>query len=94
VGEPREPQNLALGRAIRRLRKEAGLTQEELAERAQVPVAQLQRIEAGTIDARWGTLRHVAYGLGTDLAEVFRLSEFDHPEEQQQDQRDHGRDEQ
>jgi hypothetical protein len=59
-----------------------------------VPVAQLQRIEAGTIDARWGTLRHVAYGLGTDLAEVFRLSEFDHPEEQQQDQRDHGRDEQ
>jgi transcriptional regulator with XRE-family HTH domain len=94
VGEHREPQNAALGRAIRRLRGEAGLTQEELAERAQVPVGELRRIEAGTVDAHWGTLRHIAYGLGTDLPNVFRLSEFDHAEEQQQDQRDRGRDEQ
>lgn len=94
MGEFREPQNVALGRAIRQLRKGAGLTQEELAERAEMTVGELSRIEAGATDARWGTLRHVAYGLGTDLAEIFRLSEFDHAEEQQQDQRDHGRDEQ
>ncbi|HEX3040527.1 MAG TPA: helix-turn-helix transcriptional regulator [Solirubrobacterales bacterium] len=94
MGEPREPQNVALGRAIRQLRKEARLTQEELAERAQVPVERLRQIEAGAVDARWGTLRHVAYALETDLASVFRLAEFDHAEEQQQDQGDHGRDDQ
>jgi hypothetical protein len=59
-----------------------------------MPVAELSRIEAGTIEARWGTLRHVASGLGTTLADVFRLTEFDDAEEQQQDQGDHGRDEQ
>ena len=31
---------------------------------------------------------------GLTLADLFRLTEFDHTEEQQQDQRDHGRDEQ
>jgi transcriptional regulator with XRE-family HTH domain len=93
VGEPREPQNVALGRAIRKLREEAGLSEEELAERAQMPVGELRQVEAGDVDADWGTLRHIAYGLETSLAEVFRLTEFDHAEEQQQDQGHHGRDE-
>jgi len=94
VAEPREPHNVALGRAIQRLREEARLSEAELAERAQVPVGELRQIEEGAVDADWGTLRHIASGLGTSLADVFRLSEFDHAEEQQQDQRDHGRDEQ
>jgi hypothetical protein len=59
-----------------------------------MPVAELRQIERGEVDADWGTLRHVAYGLETSLAAVFRLSEFDHAEEQQQNQGDHGRDEQ
>lgn len=92
VAEPREAENVALGRIILRLREEAGLSQETLAERSGVPVDELQRIEAGVVDADWGTLRHLARGLETSLPEVFRLTEFDHAEEQQQDQRDHGRD--
>lgn len=92
MGQPREAENVALGRVIRQLRKEAGLSQDMLAERSSVPVSKLQRIEAGAIDADWGSLRHLAHGLGTSLSEVFRLTEFDHAEEQQQDQRDHGRD--
>jgi transcriptional regulator with XRE-family HTH domain len=76
------------------LRKEAGLAQEELAERAEMPVTELGQIEAGAVEARWGTLRHIAAGLETALGDLFRLAEFDHAEEQQQDQRDHGRDEQ
>ncbi len=59
-----------------------------------MPVAELSQIEAGAIEARWGTLRHIAAGLETTLADLFRLAEFDHAEEQQQDQGDHGRDEQ
>lgn len=92
MGESQEAQNVALGRAIRTLREKAGLSEEELAGRAEVPVGEVQRIEAGVVEADWGTLRHLAYGLGTSLAEVFRLAEFDHPKEQQQDQRDHGGD--
>lgn len=75
------------------LREKAGLSAEELAERADTPAVELRRIEAGETEADWGTLRHLAYGLETSLAEVFRLSEFDHAEEQQQDQGDDGRDE-
>jgi transcriptional regulator with XRE-family HTH domain len=92
VGESQEAQNVALGRAIRTLREKAGLSEEELGERAELPLAELRRVEAGEVEADWGTLRHLAYGLGTSLAEVFRLAEFDHPEEEQQDQRDHGGD--
>ena len=90
--EPREAENVALGRVIRQLRKEARLSQGMLAERAEVPATRLERIEAGAIDADWGTLRHIAYALETSLSEIFRLTEFDHAEEQQQDQGDHGRD--
>jgi transcriptional regulator with XRE-family HTH domain len=92
VGESRESQNVVLGRAIQKLRTEAGLSEEELAERAETSVAELRQIEAGEIEADWGTLRHIASGLGTSLGDVFRLADFDHAEEQQQDQGDHGRD--
>jgi transcriptional regulator with XRE-family HTH domain len=92
VGEPQEAQNAALGRAFRTLREKAGLSEEELAERAELPRAELRRVETGEVEANWGTLRHLAYGLGTSLAEVFRLADFDHAKEQEQDQRDHGGD--
>jgi transcriptional regulator with XRE-family HTH domain len=75
VGEARESHNVALGRAIRRLRGEAKLTQQQLAERAQVPAAELQQIEHGDVDADWGTVRHLAYAMEVELADVFRLTE-------------------
>ena len=71
----RDPHNVALGRAIRRLRKEAKLTQRKLAERAQVPVKDLRLIENGVVDADWGTVRHLADAMEVKLAEVFRLTE-------------------
>lgn len=92
MGESQEAKNVALGRAIRQLREQAGLSEEQLAERAETQVAELRRVEAGEVEADWGTLRHLAYGLETELADVFRLAEFDHPEEQQQDQGRHGGD--
>lgn len=67
--------NVALGRAIRRLRKKAKLTQRELAERAGVPVKELRLIENGVVNADWGTVRHLAYGMEVKLADVFRLTE-------------------
>jgi transcriptional regulator with XRE-family HTH domain len=73
--ETRNAHNIALGQAIRQLREQSQLTQQELADRADVPVEKLGRVEAGTVDAEWGTLRHLAYGLGVELPDVFRLTE-------------------
>lgn len=73
--ETRDAHNLALGSAVRQLRKDAGLTQQELADKAGVPAEKLSQIESGGIDADWGTLRHLAYALDTSLPEVFRLTE-------------------
>ena len=71
----RDAHNIALGTAIRRLRKEARLTQEELADRAGIPVERLGQVESGGIDAEWGTLRHLAYALDVELPDRFRLKE-------------------
>jgi len=73
--ETRDVHNIALGNAIRRLRKEARLTQQELAGRAEVPAEKLRSVEAGSIDVDWGTLRHLAHALEVDLPDVFRLTE-------------------
>jgi transcriptional regulator with XRE-family HTH domain len=72
---PQASPNLALGRAIQRLRKEAQLTQRELAERAALPAEELSLIERGAVDADWGTVRHIAYALEVTLSDVFRLTE-------------------
>jgi DNA-binding XRE family transcriptional regulator len=71
----RDSHNIALGRAIKQLRKGAGLTQRQLAERAEVTVKELSMIENGLVNADWGTVRHLAYGMQAKLADVFRLTE-------------------
>lgn len=71
----RDVHNIALGNAIRQLRKQAGLTQQALADRAEVTAAELRQIEIGGIDADWGSVRRLAYALDVDLPEVFRLTE-------------------
>jgi transcriptional regulator with XRE-family HTH domain len=71
----RNSHNVALGRAIQRLRKEAKLTQQQLADRAKVPVKELRQIEQGRVNADWGTVRYLAYGMEVNLADVFRLTE-------------------
>jgi len=73
--ETRDVHNIALGNAIRQLRKEAQLAQRELADRADVPGTELERIESGGVDADWGTLRRLAYAMDVELPELFRRTE-------------------
>ena len=73
--ETRDVHNIALGHAIHQMRKEARLTQQELADRAEIPAEKLRSVEAASIDADWGTLRHLAYALGVELPDIFRLTE-------------------
>jgi transcriptional regulator with XRE-family HTH domain len=75
VAETRDPHQVALGRTISQTRKEAKLTQPELAGRARISADELDRIEAGTLEAKWGTLRQLAYGMNVELAALLRRAE-------------------
>lgn len=75
MSQGEESHNVALGKAVRQLRKEAKLTQRSLADRAGIAVEELRQIERGRVNADWGTVRHLAYAMETKLADVFRLTE-------------------
>jgi XRE family transcriptional regulator, regulator of sulfur utilization len=75
MGGQRDPHDLALGRAIHKLRKEAGLTQQQLADRAEIPLPVLRQVEAAHTDASWGTVRRLAYALDVSLPDLLRQAE-------------------
>lgn len=59
-----------LGAEFSLLRKEAGLTQDELAARTGVDQAEISRIERGASNATEDTLAHIAHELGAEIALV------------------------
>jgi transcriptional regulator with XRE-family HTH domain len=72
---PSNPQPLGLGKAIRRLREERGLTQEGLAQEAGSTTATISSIERGRSNPNWSTVEAIASALGTSMVEVVRLAE-------------------
>ena len=68
--EPTDPRVAALGQAIRRLRRERNLSQEEVAARAGVHPNHLGRIERGTKDLRVTTFFRLLEALGATPAEL------------------------
>ncbi|HXR30061.1 MAG TPA: helix-turn-helix transcriptional regulator [Solirubrobacterales bacterium] len=69
-----EPQP-ALGRAIRRLRKERDLSQEELGHLAEIHPTWISHIESGRTNPAWGTVRRIAKVLDVRLSEIVLLAE-------------------
>lgn len=59
-----------LGRKITLLRKEKGLTQEELVDRCNISVRTLQRIEAGEVTPRSYTVKTILAALDYDLNKI------------------------
>jgi predicted transcriptional regulator len=59
----------ALAGALRQLRQNNGRTQEDLAYIAGITVAALARIERGTSNPRWTTVRRVVDALEISLAD-------------------------
>lgn len=51
------------------------MTQEELARRARFDVVGLRRIENGSVDPMWSTVRRVAAALGIEAGEVIALAD-------------------
>lgn len=72
---PRSPEPTAeqdqriLGDALRALRKEAGLTQEQLADRLGVDPTFVGRLERGQRGAHWRTIRRVLTALDASVGD-------------------------
>jgi transcriptional regulator with XRE-family HTH domain len=64
------PADHALGAAVRRARVGRGETQEDVARRAGLTVAAYARIERGTADPKWTTLRSIVEALDISLARL------------------------
>ncbi|HWT89982.1 MAG TPA: helix-turn-helix transcriptional regulator [Solirubrobacterales bacterium] len=66
---------IALGRAIRELRREKRLTQEQLALGADLDESYISFIESGRRNLTWGTVRRISKALGVPLPELARRAE-------------------
>lgn len=64
-----------LGIKIQELRKQKGMTQEDLAEKTGLSIRTIQRIESGEVDPRSYTLNQIAEALGVDIAEFTKEKE-------------------
>lgn len=67
---PRLPGDAALGRAVRRLREERELTQEELASRAGTTFGTVSRMESAKSAPAWWTVCKIADALDVSLTEL------------------------
>ena len=61
---------VALGEALRELRNEKKLTQEDLAQRASVGVRVVSGIERGEGNPRWSTVEAILAAMRVDLVEL------------------------
>jgi len=68
--KPRSPDHAALGRAVEELRREAGLTQEGLADRIESEFPAIGAVERGTSNPTFTSLLRLARGLDVDLSEL------------------------
>ena len=73
--QPRSPEHAALGEAIRQLRLEAELSQEQLAERASTDLTQVGGIERGVRNPSYTTLVRLATALETSVGELTSLAD-------------------
>lgn len=72
------------GEIIRDLRVKKGLTQEDLADKTELSVRTIQRIENGEVDPRSFTLQMIAKALDVNFS-IFNEAEFDNSDETQKE---------
>lgn len=72
---PRSEPQPALGQAIRRLRKERRLSQEELGHLAGIHPTWISHLESGRANPAWGTVRRIVGVLEMQLSELVLLAE-------------------
>ena len=72
---PRTEPQPGLGKAIKRLRTERGLSQEEVGLRAEIHPTWISHIESGRNNPAWGSVRRIAAALDVRLSELAALAE-------------------
>lgn len=72
---------MILGQALRALRKQAGMTQEQVAERLEVDPTFIGRLERGQRGAHWRTIRRILVAVGASTSDF--AHEIDAAERQQ-----------
>lgn len=74
----RTPEDIAavigLGKVIARLRREEGMTQALLAQRAELSASSLRAVERGEAEAQYGTVRRIAQGLDVELGDLLHAA--------------------
>lgn len=73
--KPRSPEHGALGEAVRTLRVEAGMSQEELADAAGTDLTQVGGIERGVRNPSYTTLLRLAAALETTVGALTTLAD-------------------
>jgi transcriptional regulator with XRE-family HTH domain len=73
--KPRSPEHAALGEAVRTLRLEAGMSQEELADAAGTDLTQVGGIERGVRNPSYTTLLRLAAALKTTVGALTTLAD-------------------
>ena len=74
--------NKILGARIRKLRKEADCTQEELAEKADISMKYLGEIERGRGNPTLKNIESLASVLGMEASELLNFGELDKPDQE------------
>lgn len=64
--------SLGLHSIVKALRTRSGLTLTELAERAELAISTISKIETGQLSPGYETIQRLAIGLDVDVAELFR----------------------
>ncbi|HEY8082307.1 MAG TPA: helix-turn-helix transcriptional regulator [Solirubrobacterales bacterium] len=72
---PRNEPQVGLGRAIRQLRTEKGLSQEKLGHNSEIHPTWISHIESGRNNPAWGSVRRIAGALGVKVSELATLAE-------------------
>lgn len=72
---PSQRPQRALGKAIRQLRKERGVTQEAVAHKAGVTAATYGLIERGQSNPTWATLTDIANALDVSMLQIAEAEE-------------------
>jgi transcriptional regulator with XRE-family HTH domain len=70
MGQRQSDPQPALGAAIRQLRLERGISQEDLAHAAGVTTGTLSIIERGRSNPTWGTVREIARALEVSVSQL------------------------
>jgi putative transcriptional regulator len=72
---PAQPDQLALGEAVRALREERGLSQAQLAETTGFIQAWISHVERGRRNPSWSNVVRLATGLDVAVSELARRAE-------------------